>query len=149
MFQYRPGIPPIRLSLLVHPSINQRPICNPNPSSIQPSIHPSINPPSIPTYIHTYMHACTHTYLFLIYLLSDISEHSRRVFQFKWMSCGPGICHQPKNLTVAQMIPQTSKFSQNTILANGIQVAVPGPSYGFSNRKIAPSAKLYLLHLPS
>ncbi|XP_078359061.1 uncharacterized protein LOC144643626 isoform X2 [Oculina patagonica] len=31
----------------------------------------------------------------------------KRVFEFKWVMCCPGICHQPKYLSVAQIIPKT------------------------------------------
>lgn len=31
----------------------------------------------------------------------------KRVFEFKWLSCCPGVCHQPKSLSVTQIIPKT------------------------------------------
>jgi len=31
----------------------------------------------------------------------------KRVFEFKWLTCCPGVCHQPKMLSVTQIIPKT------------------------------------------
>ena len=39
----------------------------------------------------------------------------KRVFEFKWVMCCPGICHQPKFLSVAQIIPKTGEFSTFTV----------------------------------
>ena len=59
--------------------------------------------------------------LILPFLLSCLTGLvGKRVFEFKWVMCCPGICHQPKFLSVAQIIPKTGEC--NTVMTNAFFV---------------------------
>ena len=39
------------------------------------------------------------------------STGGKKAFEFKWFNCMPGLTHQPKNLTIAQIIPDQGKHA--------------------------------------
>ena len=48
-------------------------------------------------------------FIYVRYFVTTVPA-GKRVFEFKWCMCGPGICHQPKYLSVAQIIPKTGEY---------------------------------------
>lgn len=54
--------------------------------------------------------------MFFFFIPVALGHAGKRVFEFKWCMCCPGICHQPKHLSVAQIIPKTGKLRPTTIL---------------------------------